>query len=72
MNPTFKRYLISSTITFSTAFLISLGTEISSAHITPETLGWGIALSIGFTALRAAVKAAIEGLSRISGDPENN
>ena len=72
MNPTFKRYLISSTTTFVTAFLISVGAELSSAHITPETVGWGIVISIGFTALRTAVKAVVEGLSRISGDPVNS
>ncbi|HLD70785.1 MAG TPA: hypothetical protein VI937_02795 [Negativicutes bacterium] len=68
MNTTFKRYLISSTTTFVTVFLISVGTELSSAHITPETLGWGIVLSIGFTALRTAVKAVIEAFSRTTGD----
>lgn len=68
MNPTFKRYLISSTTTFVTAFLISLGSELSSAQITPETVGWGIVLSIGFTALRTAVKAVVEAFSRANGD----
>lgn len=68
MNPTFKRYLISSTTTFVTAFLISMGSELSSAHISPETLGWGIVLSIGFTALRTAIKAVVEAFSRTTGD----
>lgn len=71
MNPTFKRYLISSTTTFVTAFLISVGSQLGSVQITPETLGWGIALSIGFTALRTAVKAVVESLSGTTGDPVN-
>ncbi len=60
MNPTLKRYLISSTTTFVTVFFISLGAQLAVAHITPETLGWGVVLSIVMTAGRAAVKAAVE------------
>ena len=60
MNPTLKRYLISSVITFSTAFLISVGAQLAMVHITPETFGISIVLSIGATASRAAVKALIE------------
>lgn len=69
MNSTIKRYLISSTTTFVTAFLISVGSELSSAHINPETLGWGIVLSIGFTAIRTAVKVVLETFLGASGDP---
>lgn len=72
MNPTLKRYLISSTITFATAFLISVGVQLSAVQFTPETIGWGIALSVGITALRAAIKAVIERLSGLTGDPVNN
>ena len=69
MNSTIKRYLISSATTFVTAFLISVGSELSSTHITPETVGWGVVLSIGFTALRVAVKAVVEAFSGTTGDP---
>jgi|GEM_PF-2865572 hypothetical protein len=71
MNPTLKRYIISSAITFSTAFLISVGVQLSAVQFTPETIGWGIALSIGVTALRAAIKAVIERLFGTTGDPAN-
>ncbi len=62
MNPTTKRYLVSSAVTFATAFLISVGAQLAMIHITPETLGIGLVLSIGATASRAAVKALIESL----------
>ncbi len=62
MNPTIKRYLISSGITFATAFLISVGAQLAMVHITPESFGIGIVLSICATASRAAVKALIESL----------
>ncbi len=68
MNPTLKRYLISSTTTFATVFLISVGAQLAMANITPETLGWGIVLSIGTTALRAAVKALMESFAGTTGD----
>ena len=69
MNQTLKRYLISSAVTFVTAFLISVGAQVAMAHITPETLGWGIAASIAAAGFRAGVKAVIEGLSGLTGDP---
>lgn len=69
MNATLKRYLISSATTFITAFLISVGAQLTMAHITPETLGWGIVASIGATACRAAVKAVNEAISGSTGDP---
>jgi len=69
MNPTFKRYLMSSATTFATAFLISIGAQLTTTNITAQTLGWGIVLSIGATAFRAAVKAALEALSGTTGDP---
>jgi len=69
MNPTLKRYLISSGTTFVTAFLISVGAQLTLVHITPETLGWSIVASIGATACRAAVKAVIEAFSDSNGGP---
>ena len=68
MNPTFKRYLISSGTTFVTAFIISVGAQLTSANITPQSLGWGIVLSIVMVAIRAAVKAVIEPLAGATGD----
>ena len=68
MNPTLKRYLVSSATTFTTVFLISVGAQLSLAHITPETLGWGIVISIAASAYRAAVKAVIEALAGVTGD----
>lgn len=67
MNPTLKRYLISSGVTFATAFLISVGAQLAMMHITPETFGIGIVLSICATASRAAVKALIESLFKADG-----
>ena len=69
MNPTLKRYLVSSGITFVTAFLISIGAQLTVANINPPALGWGIVLSIGATAFRAAIKALLESLSGTTGDP---
>lgn len=64
MNTTTKRYLISSAVTFATAFLISVGAQLAMTDITPETLGIGLVLSIGATASRAAMKALFESLLR--------
>ena len=68
MNQTLKRYLISSATTFVTAFLISVGAQLTMANISPANLGWGIVLSIGAAAFRAAIKAVIETISNQSGD----
>lgn len=67
-NITIKRYAISSATTFVTTFLISIGAQLALIHVTPETLGWGVIISIGATAARAAVKAVIEGISGLQGD----
>ncbi len=67
-NTTLQRYFISSVTTFVTTFLISIGAQLALVHITPETLGWGIVVSIGATACRAAVKAVLEAISGLSGD----
>ena len=68
MNATLQRYLVSSATTFVSAFLISVGAQLTLTHITPETLGWGIVASVGATAVRAAVKAVIEAFAGTSGD----
>lgn len=69
MNPTLKRYLISSLTTFATVFFISVGAQLSSGALSVDNLGWGIVLSIGGVAVRAAVKAVIEALAGHTGDP---
>ena len=70
MNQTLKRYLVSSGITFVTAFLIAVGAQLSTMHITPETLGWSLALSIGAAAFRTAIKAVLEGFCDVTGDSQ--
>jgi ethanolamine utilization protein EutA (predicted chaperonin) len=52
------------------AILISVGAQLTTTHITPETLGWGIVLSIGVSACRAAIKAVIEAFSGVKGDSQ--
>lgn len=64
MNKTFKRYLVSSLITFATTFAIVLLASIDS--ITPESLGNGALASLAFTAIRAGVKAVLELLVQTS------
>lgn len=60
MNPTLKRYAISSIITFVSMFLISVGAQLSMGAITADNLTLGAVLSIIFVALRAAIKAVVE------------
>ncbi len=68
MNATLKRYLISSITTFATVFLISVGAQLAAANLTPDTLGWGIVLSVAATAARAAVKAVVESFAGTTAD----
>ncbi len=72
MNQTLKRYLISSATTFVTAFLISVGAQLTMANISPSNLGWGIVISIAVAGLRAGVKAVMESLTGMTGDPQQN
>lgn len=58
MNKTFKKYLISSVITFVTTFAVAL--LASFDNITLETVKSGAALGVLFTAARAAVKSVLE------------
>jgi len=58
MNKTFKRYLISSLITFASAFGIVILASIDS--LTMESLQSGALASLLFTGLRAGVKAVLE------------
>lgn len=64
MNKTFKRYLVSSLITFGTTFALVLLASIDS--LTLENLGTGALASLAFTALRAGVKAVLELLVQTS------
>ena len=72
MNQTLKRYLISSATTFVTAFLISVGAQLTMANISPANLGWGIVISIAVAGFRAGVKAVVEGLIGATGDSQPN
>ena len=72
MNQTLKRYLISSATTFVTAFLISVGAQLTMANLSPANLGWGIVISIAVAGLRAGVKAVVESLTGTIGDPQTN
>lgn len=60
MNSTLKTYALSSVITFSTIFIISLGGQLASGTITPDNLGWGVVAAVVISALRAAVKGLTE------------
>lgn len=55
---TFKRYLVSSLITFASAFAIVVLASIDS--LTMESIQSGAIASLLFTALRAGVKAVLE------------
>jgi len=58
MNPTLKRYLVSSVTTFVTMFLIALGAFISAEGVVEWTASFWFAA--GTSAMRIAVKAVVE------------
>lgn len=58
-----KKYVVSSLITFGTAFAVALLPQIDS--ITIESIQTGAVFGIIFTAARAALKAVIEFLIAI-------
>ena len=60
MNKTLKRYIVSSLVTFATAFATVVLASIDS--ITLETIKTGAVVSVLFVALRAGVKALLESL----------
>ncbi len=70
MNPTLKRYLVSSLITFITAFLGSITLQLNSGALDATNLTIATILSIFATAARAAVKPCVEYLFASKGDPE--
>ncbi len=59
MNPTLKRYLISSLVTFLAAFFGMLGMQLSAG--VPADLTVSIIFGILGIAARAGVKAVVEG-----------
>lgn len=57
----YKRYAISSAITFGTSFLLVLVTELQSLDV--ESIERSVAFGILFTALRAGIKSLVEYLN---------
>ena len=66
MNANLKRYLVSSGVTFVTAFVISLGIQFQAG--VPVTITGSFLLSILGVALRAGVKALGEYMAGSTGD----
>jgi len=58
MTITQKRYLISSLITFSTGFIVSIAILMNS--LTVENVGWSVILGILLAGLRGGIKAVAE------------
>jgi len=61
MSPEIKRYLISSGISFITAFAVTILPIIDS--LTLENIGTGAGIALAFAGLRAGVKAVVEGIA---------
>lgn len=59
MSETVKRYLISTAITFVAGFAIALIPSLD--NITLENIGTGALAGVVFAALRAGLKAVLEG-----------
>jgi hypothetical protein len=57
-DPMIKRYVVSSGITFATAFLVAVLPLVQ--ELNPETLSRAVVISAIFTGLRAGVKALSE------------
>ena len=58
MTQTQKRYLVSSLITFSTGFILSIGVLMDS--LTVENVGWSVISGILLAGLRGGIKAVAE------------
>lgn len=69
MNPTLKRYLVSSLTTFLTAFIGSLALQLQAGALSPTNLTISAVLAVLATAARAAVKPVIEILFGTTGEP---
>jgi len=61
MNKTFKKYLISSLITFSVAFAIAILPDLDS--LTKANFTVDVLFGLLFTGARAGVKAIVEGIA---------
>lgn len=58
---TFGRYILSSVTTFISSFLMVLGSEIAAGSIT--TWSWAVVFGLITVAVRAGIKAAVEGFA---------
>lgn len=61
ISPEVKRYLVSSGISFITAFAIAILPHIDS--LTLENIGTGAGIAVLFAGLRAGVKVIVEGIA---------
>lgn len=61
MNKNLKRYLISSGVSFISAFLLTLSINLTTLDL--ESVGLSAIVAILFTALRAGIKAVVEYLN---------
>lgn len=60
MNQTLKNYLISSAVTFVTAFVVALGSELVAGAVTPATFSGSVLFGVIMLAARAGFKALTE------------
>lgn len=65
MNPTLKRYVLSSLSTFITVELATVSLQLSAGGI---EWTWAFWFSVGMVAFRAGVKAVIEALANQHAD----
>lgn len=61
MTPTIKRYILSSAVTFTGAFLTVLSVDFNQIT-NPQTLTFGVIVSLILVAVRAGAKAVIEAI----------
>ena len=62
MNDTYKRYIVSSLITFLTGFMIAIVPLMET--LTPENFGKSAIVGIVFAGVRAGIKALSEWLTK--------
>lgn len=58
MKNTYKRYFVSSLITFATGFILALSSVFNT--ITPENIGWSVVSGVFLAGLRGGIKALAE------------
>jgi hypothetical protein len=68
MNQTLKRYLISSTTTFLSAFLLALGVQLHNGVLANGDVQASVIFGVVLVAFRAGVKALVEAYA-IPADP---